>query len=122
MGLLDRLINSAIDAAANKLDEKLQNTIENKFGGNKKEYTLPEEFSFFPKYEGTIVNGPERKSTEKYERITVFFEGLPNNEYISQIQENGFYKASDVRYEKGNTYIIVDTNRGYTKIAYHIKK
>ena len=117
------LINSAIDAATNNLNEKLQNnTVVNKFGGARKEYNLPEEFASFPKYEGTIVNGPERKSTDKYERITVYFEGLPNNDYISKIQENGFYKASNVRYEKGNTYIIIETNRGYTKIAYHIKK
>ena len=120
MGLFDKLINSAINAASDKISDNIQNKFTN--SNEKKEYSLPDEFSSFPKYEGDIIDGPRRKTTEKYDRISLSFKGDSNNDYISNILSNGFIKASNVRYERGNTYIIVDPYYGNTEIVYHIKK
>ena len=121
MGLFDRLINSAINSATDKISENIQN----KFSSNNneiKDYNLPEEFSLLPKYEGNLIEGPNRKTTEKYDRITLLFKGDVSTEFFSNVISNGFVQMSKVRYEKGNTYIIIDSSYGKTEIVYHIKK
>ena len=42
--------------------------------------------------------------------------------YIMDIEVNGFYKASPVRYEKENAYIIVEELNNQLHIAFHVKK
>ena len=42
--------------------------------------------------------------------------------YIMDIEMNGFHKASPVRYEKENAYIIVEELNNQLHIAFHVKK
>ena len=53
----------------------------------------------------------------KYHNLS---EDLVNN-YRNKIINNGYEQATSVRYEKGNTYIIVDNNDDVLTLVYHIK-
>lgn len=84
--------------------------------------TIPEKYSAFPVYSGTMSKRPVETVTEKYDRLTLFYKGEPDMNYLSTLYMHGFQKASDVRHEKDNTYVIFEKLNKQTKIAYHIKK
>ena len=86
------------------------------------EYVLPGRYMNFPVYPGIMKGKPIEKSTEKYERLTIYYKGSINKDFIKTIKEYGYEEATDVRYDKDHTYIIVEREGGKTKIAYHIKK
>ena len=46
------------------------------------------------------------------------------SDYISKITSLGYIKGSDVRYDKGNTYIIIEYSprSKYLKLVFHIKR
>ena len=44
------------------------------------------------------------------------------SDYISKINSLGYIKGSNVRFDKGNTYIIVDKNYGDLNLVFHIKR
>ena len=83
---------------------------------------LPLKYSDFPKYNGRIKTEPKETITDKYSRITIFYKGRPNKEYYNLLNTLGYVQGSDVRFDKDNTYIIVEKIGFNTKIAYHIKE
>lgn len=83
---------------------------------------IPEKYINFPVYSGVLHEHPTETLTPKYERLTLFYKGKPDEYYLDSLYMHGFQKASDVRYEKDNTYIICEKIGSLTKIAYHIKK
>ena len=85
---------------------------------------IPIEYSEFPTFSG---NPDELKTTEtdKYTRCTMDFYHATEqevSEYTSKISSLGYIKGSRVRYDKGNTYIIVDTDNGGLNLVFHIKR
>ncbi len=86
---------------------------------------LPELFNDFPRLEKAFVKA-EKKETDKYTRVSMDYKDVTDdeiNEYTSRIETLGYLKMTDVRYEKGKTYIIVDPNGNYgLNIVFHIKK
>lgn len=91
---------------------------------NKKE--IPAIYSDFPKFS----KNPDdfiTKETDKYTRCSMTYNNVTNEEiqsYIMRVQSQGYYKGSKVRYDKSNTYIIIDNNppSGALNIVFHIKK
>jgi len=133
MGLFDNIVKQASKLVSNAIEDKvfddLSNSVKNTFNttnnratSNLQNYTIPEIYSNFPKYNGTIVEKPIERVTDKYSRITIRYSGTPSSEFISALVQNGFIKGSSVRYDKGNTYVIVDNIGSNTEIVYHIKK
>lgn len=94
----------------------------NIFKSDNGSYPIPEKYNIFPKYPGEMLSKPQKRETSNYSRVTIEYKGEPSQEFISTILQDGFLKASDVRYEKLNTYIIIEDCYGTTKIVYHIKK
>ena len=85
---------------------------------------IPSEYSEFPKFRD-ITTDLSTKETEKYTRCTMNYRNVTDNEvseYISKINSLGYVKGSDVRFDKGNTYIIVDSNCGDLNLVFHIKR
>lgn len=77
----------------------------------------------FPVFKGKKYWGNSR-NTEKYYRKNFYYKmdiALMQN-YLMDIEMNGFYKASPVRYEKENAYIIVEELNKQLHIAFHVKK
>lgn len=87
-----------------------------------KSNTIPEKYIDFPVYNGTLLQKPIETLSPKYERLTLFYKGKPDENYRDTLYIHGFQQATDVRYEKNNTYVIFEKIGAKTKIAYHIKK
>ena len=85
---------------------------------NNDKYTIPEEYKEFPVLPGVIYH-LNTKKTDKYQRCTIKYNNLSEN-VVTQYK-NKIVKATDVRYEKNNTYIIVDFNGSDLELVYHIK-
>ena len=87
-------------------------------------YLIPAYFSGFPIYQKKIVSPPEEKITDRYNRLEIYYSGKPLKEYIELLQQQGFVRETDVRFNKGhNCYVIVEKLYGNkTKIAYHIAR
>lgn len=135
MGLFDNLVKSVTDLAkteeAQKLKENLKsfaqtvetntNTSSETTSGGK---SIPEEYSHFPAFNGKIGELITKKE-EKYKRCSMNYFGATDediNNYIKTIEDAGYEKKTDVRYEKNNEYIIVDNNTySYLNIVFHVK-
>ena len=91
---------------------------------NGKAYEIPTQYSEFP----TFPKNPDElktAETDKYERCTMDFYNASEQEvaeYVSKIVSLGYMKNTNVRYDKGNTYIIVDTEKGGLNLVFHIKR
>ena len=77
----------------------------------------------FPLCKGKKIWSNSR-NTEKYYRRNFYYKMDINvmQNYLMDIQANGFYKATHVRYEKENAYIIVEELNGQLHVAFHVKK
>lgn len=82
---------------------------------------IPETFLEFPKYHGILLEKPVLTKTQKYTRITMLYKDYIDKTYLEKLDSLGFKKASAVRYDRDNTYIIVEEIDDTTKIAFHIK-
>lgn len=92
-------------------------------------YLIPTFYSGFPIYQKKIVETPQEKNTEKYNRLEIYYPGKPLKEYKELLMQNGFVQETDVRFNKGpNCYVIVEVyykgflSKPVTKIAYHITR
>ncbi len=132
MGLFDKILRDVTRAVTdsvveNKVKPEIDKKIDSVFGGNNissntSNYALPEKYSSFPKCVGTMIGRSIETNTEKYDRITMNFSGSVSSEFISLLEANGFRKATSVRYDNQNKYVIVEPMGSQTKIVYHIKK
>ena len=82
---------------------------------------IPETFIEFPEYQGVLLEKPVLTTTKDYTRITMLYNDYIDKTYLENLSSVGFKKASDVRYDRNNTYIIVEEIDDTTKIAFHIK-
>ena len=85
---------------------------------------IPEEYSEFPKFRETATD-LSTKETDKYIRCTMNFSNVTEQEiaeYISKINSLGYIRGSNIRFDKGNTYIIVDNQYSNLKLVFHIKR
>ena len=85
--------------------------------------TVPEEYLSFPQFEGTIAELSTKK-IDKYHRCTIDYKNVTTdkiNAYKVSIIDAGFVKGSDVRYDKDNTYIILEVNDTDLHLVFHVK-
>ena len=85
---------------------------------------IPAEYSEFPKFR-EVVTDLSTKETNQYRRCTMNFENVTEqevSEYVTKINSLGFVRGSKVRFDKGNTYIIVDNQYGDLNLVFHIKR
>lgn len=86
--------------------------------------TIPEKYVDFPKFEGTLTS-VKIKDENNYERCTMQYENINISDYdnyLNVVTNAGYEKKTKVRYEKGNTYIIIDVSNNHLELVYHIKK
>ncbi len=84
---------------------------------------VPDEYMNFPQFEGTIADLSTKK-IDKYHRCTIDYNGVTDesvNSYITKIKESGFTKGSDVRYDKDNSYIIVEHEDSKLHLVFHVR-
>ncbi len=118
-------LDSAFKTMGDEISKTFSNTnySNNTSTNNNGKYTIPEEYKEFPVLEGVIYH-LDTKKTDKYKRCTIKYNNLSEDvitKYKNTIVEAGYNKATDVRYEKNNTYIIVDYNNSDLILVYHIK-
>ena len=85
---------------------------------------IPQEYMGFPKFRETTKN-LSTKETPNYTRCTMDYSNVSQDEvdaYTNQLIQLGYVKNTAVRYDKGNTYIIVDYAYGELNLVFHIKK
>ena len=134
-GLKDGLkqVGEGLDKAANQLGEEF-----NKSGikedlqkmgkdmgitSSNEPKKVPDEYLEFPQFEGTIKDLSTKK-IDKYHRCTIDYSGVTNealNAYKVKITDAGYVKGSDVRYDKDNTYIIVEYEEQNLHLVFHVK-
>ncbi len=117
------------------LFDDLKNIVANAMGAervgfadddNTKETKIPEEYAEFPRFE-KYTRRVNTKNTSSYTRCTMEFRNITQEEvdnYIDKIKLAGYSQGSKVRFDKGNTYIIVDYRETYDglEIVFHIKR
>lgn len=113
MGLFDHLIKEVITSATDAIKPNLFKEINE---------PIPSTYNMFPSYPGDLVEKPKETATDKYTRLTLRYRGAPLQEYYDLLFRSGYTRGTDVRYDKDNTYIIVEEVGKDTKIAYHIKR
>ena len=86
---------------------------------------IPNEYSEFPRFP-VKANQVNETKTHNYHRVSMYYFNYDSEqlkEYISRIGSDGYIQSTKVRYDKGNTYIIVDEmNGGTLNIVFHIKR
>lgn len=127
MGLFDSLAKLGKNIVENELAKKVNEVLPDELKGSSNSYNsnykIPSKYSGFPVFNGNISSLNENKS-DRYERCTIDYSNTNNeevNNYIRAIEDSGYVKASKVRYEKDNTYIIVEDNNGHLHLVFHIK-
>ena len=115
-------LDSAFKTMGDEISKTFSNTNSTNNPNNDK-YTIPEEYKEFPVLPGVIYH-LDTKKTDKYKRCTIKYNNLSLDvvtQYRNKIIEAGFNKATEVRYEKNNEYIIVDFDGADLTLVYHIK-
>ena len=130
MGLFDKIMKSVSDLANTEEAQNLKKNLQDfakeatSVSDNKENssFSIPEEYNYFPVFNGKIGN-LITKNEEKYKRCSITYYNVTNEEvenYIKTIEDAGYEKKTDVRYEKNNEYIIVDYKYDLN-IVYHVK-
>jgi hypothetical protein len=144
MGLFDNLINNkgikegfsqigkGLEQAVNEVGKEIDKSgLKDDFkkigedlgSSSKTPKSVPQEYLTFPQFEGTIAELSTKK-IDKYHRCTIDYKDVTEdqvNAYISKIEEVGFKKGSDVRYDRDNTYIILEKDIPSLHLVFHVK-
>lgn len=77
----------------------------------------------FPMCKGKKIWSNTR-NTYKYSRKNYYYrlDSMVMQNYIMDVESYGFHKASNVRYEKENAYIIIEELNNQLHIAFHVKR
>lgn len=84
---------------------------------------IPSRYSEFPVFNG-IISSLNDKSTPNYVRCTIDYRNTTSTDitnYVNEVISNGYVKNSNVRYDKNNSYIIIEENGNNLHLVYHIK-
>ena len=132
MGLFDNLIkavkDSGIDKGLAEVGKELEKTVNDASatlnGGNtRSSKSVPEKYLGFPQFDG-VISDVTVKDIDKYDRCTIDYNESTYDkieEYRQKVVSAGYAKATNVRYEKGNEYIIIDPDDTYMHIVFHVK-
>lgn len=123
-GLKDELakVGKEIGDTVNNAGSDLQNLVSTGSTGREPK-KVPAGYEHFPQFDG-VIKDVSTKVIDKYHRCTIDYEESTTekiNEYRNQVVAAGYAKATDVRYEKGKEYIIIDPDGDYLHLVFHIK-
>lgn len=125
MGLFDKVNLMKLKTAGENLKNKVKDAIGDELLNiNKTNYTIPIDYASFPTLNATIINLSEKDVTN-YKRCTInYTKVLPDemNNYITLIENNGYKRHNNVRFDKDNTYIIMEYSDHLLTLVFHIKK
>ena len=129
MGLFDKL-KDAITNIAPESSEKINKALDDIYSSAKSEVEkaksgekVPDKYLRFPQFESTIGELSTKK-TDKYERCTIDYYKTNEDEintYIDKVIQDGYIKITDVRYEKGNDYIIIENGNTSLHLVFHCR-
>jgi len=131
MGLFDSFVKKAVRSAMNTATDTIvdntikpavEKSVKDNLGIKDTKYEIPSTYNDFPTYSGNMISKPSETKTNNYTRLTINYSGNIKNDYENTLLTNGYVKGSNVRYDKDNTYVIVEENGSNTKVVYHIKK
>ena len=128
MGLFDKLVKEVANRVVDKaIVPEVKRSVNESLGKSIKSvsYDIPGEYSEFPEFSGNMSQRPTIVNTDKYKRVTLHYDNVSSgmiSEYQNVLQDNGYTRGSNVRFDKGHTYVIVEEDGTNLKIAYHVKK
>ena len=116
-------LDKAFEDAGNEISKTFSSSYNQSNITNTNNYGIPTEYSHFPVFEGKI-NNVDTKKTDKYQRCSLKYYPVTVdqvNNYINRITSEGYVKASNVRYEKNNEYIIAEDKGSSLRLVFHIR-
>lgn len=117
-----KILNFIGKVAKNQVEEYIGDNFDINNSSNSSSYDIPLRYSDFPLYQGKMIDEPRETSTSNYSRLTIIYKGSLDKSYFNTLTSAGYQKASDVRFDKDNTYVIVESFGRNTKVAFHIKE
>lgn len=125
MGFLDKLKKISQNLQDN-ISEEIKKSFSdiNQQNSNYQNISIPTQYSEFPVFNGNMTSLTE-KNEPRYIRCTMDYKNVSSidfTNYINTINAAGYVQASNVRYEKANTYIIVEHAGNSLHLVFHIKR
>ena len=135
MGLFDNFVKNVVkntigEEEANKLGDKIKefanenkeafNSATSNVSGGKE---IPSDYSHFPAFDKP-VDKLSTKNESKYKRCTMDIYSAKEEDidaYREKIESLGYKKMTNVRYEKDNEYIIVESTGSGLHLVFHIR-
>ncbi len=124
-GLKDGIseVGKELEKTVNTVGSELNNLNLNGSSTPAPSKTVPSDYAHFPQFEG-FIKELSTKNIDKYHRCTIDYDKTSEEkieEYKASVVAAGYAKATDVRYEKGNEYIIIDPDGAYLHLVFHVK-
>lgn len=126
--VLQKNMSEDIKNSINNITKDIDNTIKPNINNTPATITslkyIPDTYSQFPTFDGNAISLYE-KNTPNYIRCTMDYKNVSSldfEDYLYEITNAGFIQESNVRYEKNNTYIIVEYSGTLLHLVFHIKK
>lgn len=113
-------IKDGIDNITKDFNKDISNSIDSSSIKN----TIPDKFNKFPSFDGKISHVSE-KETPSYISCALTYENVSSldfEDYLYEITRAGYIQQSNNRYEKENTFIIVEYIEKTLHIVFHIDK
>ncbi|DAA90213.1 TPA: hypothetical protein CPT79_05365 [Candidatus Gastranaerophilales bacterium HUM_6] len=134
MGFFDKLKNIGkaiksnipgdIKDGINHISKDFNKDISSNIDSSSAENTIPDKFNKFPSFDGEISHVSE-KETPSYILCALTYENVSSldfEDYLYEITRAGYIQQSNDRYEKENTFIIVEYIEKTLHIVFHINK
>ena len=113
-------VSNSIDNITKDFNKDISNSIDSSSIKN----TIPDKFNKFPSFDGKISHVSE-KETPSYISCALTYENVSSldfEDYLYEITRAGYIQQSNNRYEKENTFIIVEYIEKTLHIVFHIDK
>ncbi len=113
-------IKDGIDNITKDFNKDISNSIDSSSIKN----TIPDKFNKFPSFDGKISHVSE-KETPSYISCALTYENVSSldfEDYLYEITRAGYIQQSNDRYEKENTFIIIEYIEKTLHIVFHIDK
>ena len=134
MGFFDKLKNIGKAIKSNipgdikdgfdNITKDFNNDISNTIDDSSVMKTIPDKFKNFPSFDGEISR-VSKKETPIYISCALTYENVSSldfEDYLYEITRAGYIQQSNDRYEKENTFIIVEYTEKTLHTVFHINK
>ena len=108
----------------NHISKDFNKDISSNIDSSSAENTIPDKFNEFPCFDGKISR-VSKKETPIYISCALTYENVSSldfEDYLYEITRAGYIQQSNDRYEKENTFIIVEYTEKTLHTVFHINK